>query len=261
MVSNGNNQREQSLSSKSSDLNKPAAQDAATQAPLSWWEKTWREWRGFVVFIFVMLIFRSAVADWNQVPTGSMIPSILEGDRIVVDKLAYDLRIPFTLTRVAKWHDPERSDIITFESPVDGKLLVKRVIGIPGDRVQMTNNKLTINGTPARYESIAYNAVPEPLQATQRQTIFNQENLLGNSRSIMWYRLHHPQIQRTFGPVQVPEGHYLVMGDNRDNSQDYRVIGFVERSLVLGKANSIAFSLDYENYYLPRTDRFLQDLK
>ena len=66
----------------------------------------WREWRGFVLFIVVMLLFRSAIADWNQVPTGSMIPSILEGDRIVVDKLAYDLRVPFTFVRLARWrHD------------------------------------------------------------------------------------------------------------------------------------------------------------
>ena len=114
-----------------------------------------REWRGFFLFLVVMLVFRSAIADWNQVPSGSMIPSILVGDRIVVDKLAYDLRVPFTLLRVARWADPDRSDVVTFESPKDGKLLVKRVVGIPGDEVQMLDNRLIINGEPAEYTEIA----------------------------------------------------------------------------------------------------------
>ena len=103
-------------------------------------QNLWRDWRGFVVFIFVMVIFRSAVADWNQVPSGSMLPSILIGDRVVVDKLAYDLRVPLTLTRVARWDNPQRSDIVTFQSPKDGLLLIKRVIGIPGDIVSLQDN-------------------------------------------------------------------------------------------------------------------------
>ena len=77
----------------------------------------WREWRGFALFVAVMLVFRSAIADWNQVPSGSMQPTILPGDRIVVDKLAYDLRVPFTLTRISQWSAPERGDVITFPSP------------------------------------------------------------------------------------------------------------------------------------------------
>ena len=79
-----------------------------------------------------MVVFRSAVADWNQVPSGSMKPSILVGDRIVVDKLAYDLRIPFTLTRIARWAEPHRGDVVTFPSPRDETLYVKRVIGDAG---------------------------------------------------------------------------------------------------------------------------------
>ena len=242
-------------------MKEKVSEENSTAEEASWLQKTWREWRGFIVFIIVMLIFRSAIADWNQVPTGSMIPSILEGDRIVVDKLAYDLRVPFTLRRIAQWGDPERSDIITFESPTDGKLLVKRVIGVPGDQVQMTNNRLSINGQPATYATIPNVEIPEPLSTVLNNVKINQEALLGNTRSIMWYRVRHPQMQRTFGPVTVPANQYLVMGDNRDNSQDFRVIGFVDRELILGKANSIAFSLDYENYYLPRSERFFQELK
>ncbi|MFV2089891.1 MAG: signal peptidase I, partial [Pseudomonadales bacterium] len=100
----------------------------------------WRDWQGFILFIAVMLIFRSAIADWNQVPSGSMVPTILVGDRIVVDKLAYDLRIPFTLQRIFRWGEPQRGDIVTFPSPEDERLLVKRVIGIPGDEITLVDN-------------------------------------------------------------------------------------------------------------------------
>jgi signal peptidase I len=222
--------------------------------------KVWREWRGFVLFIVIMMIFRSAIADWNQVPTGSMIPSILEGDRIVVDKLAYDLRVPFTFYRLAKFSDPQRSDVITFESPEDGKLLVKRVIGVPGDIVQLQHNKLLVNQEPAGYEPLADTAIPTSLRTILPYIEVAEETLLGASRTIMVYRNRHPQMEDSFAAITVPEDHYLVLGDNRDNSQDFRVIGFVHRDLILGRANRIAFSLDYENYYVPRTDRFFQDL-
>ena len=153
----------------------------------------WREWRGFVLFIAIMLLFRSAIADWNQVPTGSMIPSILEGDRIVVDKLAYDLRVPFTFTRLARWADPQRSDVITFESPKDGKLLVKRVIGIPGDEVQLSNNHLIINGEIAAYEIVPTEQLPAPVAKNLPHIEVARETLLGNTRTVMTQRLRHPQ--------------------------------------------------------------------
>ena len=227
----------------------------------AWLARVWRDWRGFVLFIAIMLVFRSAVADWNQVPTGSMIPSILEGDRIVVDKLAYDLRLPFTLLRIARWSDPARSDIITFESPVDGKLLVKRVVGIPGDVVAMRDNRLYVNDTAAVYEPVGVRQLPAPVTAMTRFVDVQAEHILGTSRWVMTHRVHRPLNRATFGPLTVPAGHYLVLGDNRDNSQDFRAIGFVHRDLILGKANTIAFSLDYENYFVPRTDRFLRDLQ
>ena len=109
-------------------------------------KRFWRDWRSFFLFVAVMLVFRSAVADWNQVPSCSMKPSILVGDRIVVDKLAYDLRVPFTLTRIADWSAPKRGDVVTFPNPIDERLYVKRVIGLPGDEIQMRSGVLHING-------------------------------------------------------------------------------------------------------------------
>jgi len=224
-------------------------------------KKRWREWRGFVLFIGVMLVFRSAIADWNQVPSGSMLPSILIGDRIVIDKLAYELRVPFTLLRIARWADPARGDIVTFVSPEDEQLLVKRVVGLPGDEVAMTDNRLTINGAEADYQLQDGGGPewPEPaLAATGFQTY--RETVLGSTRRV-WVSVGHGNgMPRTFAPVRIPAGHYLMLGDNRDNSRDSRAIGFIARDRIMGRATRVAFSLDYDHYYAPRPDRFLADL-
>src|ERR1700704_6424171 len=118
--------------------------------------KAWREYRGFVLFIVLMMIFRSALADWNVVPTGSMKPTILEGDRILVNKLAYDFKVPLTHISLYKFADPRRGDIVVFDSKAANTRLVKRVIGLPGDTVEMKDNRLTINGVEARYSAIEY---------------------------------------------------------------------------------------------------------
>ena len=118
--------------------------------------KVWREYRGFAVFIVLMMLFRSALADWNVVPTGSMKPTILEGDRILVNKLAYDLKIPLTHVSLYKFADPQRGDIVVFDSKAANTRLVKRVIGLPGDTVELRDNRLTINGIAARYSNIQY---------------------------------------------------------------------------------------------------------
>jgi len=220
----------------------------------------WRDWRGFVLFIAVMLIFRSAIADWNQVPSGSMQPTILIGDRIVVDKLAYDLRLPFTLRRLARWHEPERGDVVTFPSPKDEQLLVKRIVGIPGDMVALRNNVLTINGETATYSTLEGESVPIDAIHGPYRFRFLKESILGNERMIM---LEPPSLMSgvtSFGPVTVPEGQYLMLGDNRDNSHDSRYIGFVTRDRILGRAETVAFSLDYDNYYRPRSERFFAPL-
>jgi signal peptidase I len=219
--------------------------------------RLWREWRGFLAFVAVMLLFRSAVADWNQVPSGSMLPSILVGDRIVVDKLAYDLRVPFTLLRVAAWEGPARGDVVTFTSPEDDRLLVKRVVAVPGDIVSMQHNRLTINGVEAAYRPVPLHQAPMAVPAGYGLYV---ESLLGDERYVMLRDGRRASFVSSFATTRVPDGHYLVLGDNRDNSRDSRVIGFVPRRNVLGQARAIAFSLDYDNYYAPRLNRFLADL-
>lgn len=213
----------------------------------------WKENKSLLLFISLMLVFRSAVADWNDVPTGSMNPTIIEGDRIYVDKLAYDLRVPFTLHSLIKFADPQRNDIIIFESEVADKRLVKRVIGIPGDIVAMKNNKLYLNGEAVQYPKNY--AQPANTPSTE---IIVQESITEENHSI---RLNNvPSALANFSAVKVPHGHYLVLGDNRDNSADSRVIGFVPRNEIIGRSNKVVLSLNYDNYFMPRAERFFIDI-
>ncbi len=119
----------------------------ATRPAVRWW----REYRGSLLFLFLMLVFRSAWADWVSVPTGSMNPTILEGDRVLVDKHVYGLRVPWTLMRLTDGRDPARGEIVVFDSPLDGTSLVKRVIGLPGDVIALDDLGLSINGVYADY--------------------------------------------------------------------------------------------------------------
>jgi signal peptidase I len=108
----------------------------------------WTAWiKPVVITLLVLASVRSAVADWNVVPSGSMKPTILEGDRIFVNKLAYDLKVPFTTLHMMEWADPERGDIVVFYAPLDATRMVKRVVGLPGDRIETDGHLLFVNGT------------------------------------------------------------------------------------------------------------------
>jgi signal peptidase I len=213
---------------------------------------------GVTLFIAVLvaLSFRSAVAELNVVPTGSMEPTILIGDRIFVNKLAYDLKIPFTLVRMMEWTHPRRGDIVVFFSPADGKRLVKRVVGLPGDRVAMRNNRLWINGAPLAYKPLK-SMLFEKSDAKEDYLFFS-EKLADRNHPVKLNR-HRPSIH-SFPPVTVPARSYFVLGDNRDNSGDSRVFGFIPRRRILGKATRIAYSLNPENSHFPRWQRFFQRL-
>lgn len=110
-----------------------------------------KELRGLLVVAAIIFPFRSSIADWNDVPTGSMNPTIVEGDRIAVNKLAYDLKIPFTTRHIATWGNPRRGEIVILYAPDNGMRLVKRVVGVPGDTLVLRDNRLTINGVAIDY--------------------------------------------------------------------------------------------------------------
>ena len=219
----------------------------------------WKGWGwSLVITILVVTSFRSAIADWNDVPTGSMKPTILEGDRIFVNKLAYDLKFPFTTWKLAQWDNPERGDIVVFFSPKDGKRLVKRVIGVPGDEIGMWKNQLILNGVPLKYTLLEQSFIQQLPPEQQKTHLFFEERLQERQHPVM-FTPQHPSII-SFKPIKIPEEHYFMMGDNRDNSADSRFFGFVERGQIVGRATNVVLSLDYDNYYLPRWQRFFSKL-
>jgi len=208
--------------------------------------------RSFIVFMFCMLVFRSAVADWNVVPTGSMQPTIRIGDRIVVDKAAYDIRLPFTHVSLLHRADPARGDIVVLESDAAGERLVKRVVGVPGDVVALRGNRLYVNGRFADYRVIHVDGIGDD---ARDPATYVTENVDGRSHAVRWSD-YNASPDRNFGPVTVPPSEYLLMGDNRDNSRDSRYYGFFPRKEITGRATRVAISLDPDHHYLPRSGRY-----
>ena len=222
--------------------------------------KFWKEWRLTIfIIIFIVIPVKSSLADWNWVPSGSMNPTILEGDLIYVDKLAYDLRFPLTMHRIAKWSDPKRGDIIICFSPDDDTRLVKRVIGKPGDTVEMKNNIIYLNGQQLRYNNMDSSHTKYLPDRLKSKSTFATEDLDGTSHMVM--SIPSVRAMRNFEPVIVPSGEYFVMGDNRDCSKDSRFFGFVDRTLIIGKARGIIGSFDITDKYQPRFNRFFDSLK
>ena len=222
-------------------------------------ERLWREYRSAALFLVLMLGFRSAWADWVVVPSGSMNPTIVEGDRVLVDKHVFGIRFPFSLIRLTHGADPQRGDIVVFDSPADGRSLVKRVAAVPGDVLELDAETLVVNGQPATYRPGDLRHWRDLVRATRVEApVVLAESGSGRQHEIQI--LPGRMSRRVFGPVTVPEGMYFVLGDNRDNSADSRYIGFVPRRNIVGRATRVVISLNPERYFLPRADRFLLPL-
>ncbi|MCH6256158.1 signal peptidase I [Puniceicoccaceae bacterium K14] len=225
----------------------------------NWLGNQWSEWRNTLLFFVALVMVKSSFADWNWVPTGSMNPTIVEGDMVYINKLAYDLRIPLTLKRINEWGHPKKGDIAVLLSPEDEKRLVKRVIGIPGDRVEMRDQILLINGEPLEYGPLPENKSADVEKQLRENSIFATE-VLGNQPHAVMSTPALRGSSSSFGAFVVPEGKYFVMGDNRDNSRDSRAIGLVDRELFLGRAERVLVSFDILDWYQPRLSRFFTKL-
>ena len=218
--------------------------------------RLWIQHRAVVLFLVLMFCFRSAWADWVRVPTGSMNPTIVEGDRLFVDKHVYGLRVPFTLARVTAGRDPGRGEIVVFDSPADGSSLVKRVVALPGDTIALDREALIVNGWRAAYSPGDTARLRALLQSTRQQSPeILRESGLGPAHDILV--IPSRPAPRSFATVTVPAGMYFMMGDNRDNSADSRYIGFVPRRNIVGRASRVVLSFNPERYYLPRRQRVL----
>ncbi len=223
--------------------------------------QVWRRSSFFQFVTLAVLIFgsRSVIADWNYVPTGSMKPTILEGDAVFVNRMAYDVRVPFS--RISVWHrgDPKRGEVVILHSPEDEKRLVKRVVGLPGDIVAMQAGQLIVNGEPLRYQPAKPETQAVLPQPTQQDHVFVTETLGEHAHAVMLSR--QPWRQGDFGSVSVPAGHYFVLGDHRDNSADSRYFGFVARHRIVGQAVGVLVSFDQDRNFVPRWDRFFSTMR
>ncbi len=238
--------------------------------------RLWREWLRPLALPFLLITAaKSALAAINYVPSGSMQPTILCGDVLFINKLAYDLRVPFTTSRLAQWRDPARDDIVVCFAPDDGTRLVKRVAALPGDVVELRDNILLLNGRPQTYSPLSGNApgVRDLEPAERVAALFATEHLttavrtppaaLGRPATL------HPHAAmaipsrpalRHYGPVTVPAGHYFMLGDNRDNSRDSRFFGFMPRAEIIGRATDVVASADPAHGLRPRFHRFFSKL-
>jgi signal peptidase I len=186
------------------------------------WRSRIKELLRWTAFLGALLVVRASFADHYTVPSGSMEPSVMTGDRLVVSKAAYGLRVPLTTTYLARGDDPKRGDVVVLESPDTGEVLLKRVAAVPGDTVSVRGGRIATGGAVA------------PVERAGDRFI---ERLGGKSHDVRLTFGGGPD----FGPVALGPDEYLVLGDNRGDSRDGRFFGFVERGAILGRAIGVYF--------------------
>jgi signal peptidase I len=196
--------------------------------------------KSFFPVILAVLLLRSFLIEPFRIPSGSMMPTLLVGDFILVNKYKYGIRLPVLNKKVYELGQPERGDVVVFRFPKDpGVDYIKRVVGVPGDRVVYRNKTLFING-----EKIAQipqgNYIGTGSGLSMSGADLRREDLAGVKHDILVV----PKINGVSSDVVVPEGHYFVMGDNRDNSNDSRYWGFVPEKNLVGKAFMIWMNWD-----------------
>ena len=216
--------------------------------------KNWlQENKGFLVFLMLFGVFRTAIADWNPIPSGSMRPGLLEGDVVFVNRLAFNVKVPLTDVVLARTGEPQRGDVVTFSSPSDGTRLIKRIMAVPGDVVEMRDEKLIINGQAATYTEVEQ--VMEPIGQGRYTQAQRFDEKLGKQQQRIQV-LPQMVARRNFAAMTIPPDQYRMLGDNRDNSADSRYIGLVPRNLLIGRAVRVLVSADIEGNWMPRGERF-----
>lgn len=203
-----------------------------------------------VLMAAIILTGRSVLADWYVVPTGSMKPTILEGDRVFVWKSAYQFRVPFSKIRLFRTGAPDRGDVVVIRNPDGGSVpFVKRLIGLPGDTIELKNETLFVNGKPQRMMLLP------PQVLDDGRTVMLGTEYLGRRPHPIRILPELPAL-RTFGPITVPDDEVFLMGDNRDESRDARFFGTRPTSDLLGRAVGVMWSWNPEFTKGPRWSRF-----
>ena len=241
--------------------------------------------RSFFPVALVVLVLRSFIFEPFRIPSDSMMPTLLDGDFIIVNKYAYGLRLPVLNQKFVAIGEPQRGDVVVFRYPLDPSVnYIKRLVGLPGDHVQVRNDRITVNGTPVPFKIVGpyndgcyvnFQLAQEQLGTHQHEAMLcpvpldpSPTPLAGCDRKeIRGYTCGDGQGAAALmadGPVWdrvVPPGQYLMMGDNRDNSEDGRVWGFVPEANLVGKATRIWFNWDPQRSGGPKWGRIGQAIK
>ncbi|MGZ8191738.1 MAG: signal peptidase I, partial [Methylococcaceae bacterium] len=199
--------------------------------------------RSFFPIVLIVLLLRSFLAEPFRIPSGSMMPTLLVGDFILVNKFTYGIRLPVLNTKVIELNEPKRGDIVVFRYPKEPSIdYIKRIIGLPGDKIVYDNKRLIINDMPVNQVSLGrYQGFGQGQDMTGAEHLV--EDLTGIEHSIL-VRNEIPSGPFTY---VVPEGSYFVMGDNRDNSNDSRYWGTVPEENLVGKAFFIWMNWDWQH--------------
>ncbi|MGF1643009.1 MAG: signal peptidase I [Thiotrichales bacterium] len=196
--------------------------------------------KSFFPVLLIVLLLRAFIAEPFRIPSGSMMPTLLVGDFILVNKFSYGIRLPVLHRRVVDLGLPKRGDVAVFRYPKDPDLdYIKRVIGLPGDRIGYFGKQVFVNGVPVTQAQIG-DYLEGGVHAPGKNVLLD-EDLMGLRHQIL-VNPHRPSIE---GEYIVPKGHYFVMGDNRDNSNDSRFWGFVPEENLVGKAILIWMNWDF----------------
>lgn len=188
--------------------------------------------KSFFPVLFIVFFLRSFLVEPFQIPSGSMIPTLEVGDFILVNKFAYGVRAPVLNTTIIPTGKPQHGDVMVFFPPhAPETYYIKRVIGVPGDHVSYNNHVLTLNGKVIKENLIAELPAGAPVLRMVKENIDGKE--------FTTYKHIHPSRLSMHGSWVVPEGHYFMMGDNRDNSLDSREWGFVSEEAIVGKAFAV----------------------
>lgn len=189
----------------------------------------------FPVFL-VVLVIRSFLVEPFTIPSGSMIPTLQVHDFILVNRFAYGIRLPVINTKIIPVDEPKRGDVIVFKYPGNTSVnYIKRVIGLPGDRVEVHDDKVYINGKEVPQKLLRSGREDGIYRAIYEETLGNKEHLMQREARVNPFT-GQAEPHSKGGEWVVPKGHYFVMGDNRDNSNDSRYWGTVPEHLILGKA-------------------------
>jgi signal peptidase I len=201
--------------------------------------------RSLFPILLIVLLFRSFLFEPFKIPSGSMIPTLLIGDFILVNKYAYGLRLPVTNTKFVPIGEPERGDVVVFRYPVDERVnFIKRLVGLPGDTITYRAKQLFINGEAVALEPEGNFTSGDVKCSTPRANAYRYAEQLGEARHDVL--IHQGENRRPPREWVVPEGHYFVMGDNRDRSNDSREWGFVPEHNLMGRAVGIWLNFDYK---------------